>query len=205
MSNHDFTAQYLQKSLSYEEYLSRLEKIAAVADPLSLPENDRQYFPYYRLNYQRTRRIHKSYRPSEQLTRILSSIRERQLWLVITEPWCGDSAQILPYISEMARVNDKIELRVISRDEHPEVMDRYLTNGKRAIPKLVAFDRNGGELFTWGPRPEEAAEVYRQALEAGLEKAEINAKLHLWYGRNRGRALDKEFVDLYARKLSLAG
>ena len=43
----------------------------------------------------------------------IDKIEDNQLWMVITENWCGDSAQNLPYIARIASLNKKIELRII--------------------------------------------------------------------------------------------
>ncbi len=193
------------QGLRYDEYLHRMEALASIDDPGSLPETERKYWEYTRLNYQRTRRIHKTYQISDELKSLLKNISGPQLWMVLTEPWCGDSAQNLPYIAEMARVNPNINLRILSRDHNPDIMDQYLTGGKRSIPILVAFDARGRELFTWGPRPAPAAEVFRKAARQGLEKPELNQKLHLWYGRDRGKTLEREFTELLKRELALAG
>lgn len=37
----------------------------------------------------------------------------------------------------------ELELRVLRRDEHPEIMDEYLTNGSRSIPVVIVLDREG--------------------------------------------------------------
>jgi hypothetical protein len=75
-------------------------------------------------------------------------------------------------------------------------MDLYLTNGNRCIPKLIVFDENENELFIWGPRPVEAQNLFTNLKNKGVEKPEINKKLHLWYGRNRGREVEKEITEL---------
>jgi len=75
-------------------------------------------------------------------------------------------------------------------------MDDFLTNGTRSIPRLVIFDKDGNELAQWGPRPQEAQVVFLEAKEGGLEKPEILEKLHLFYGRNRGKALLAEFREI---------
>jgi hypothetical protein len=115
--------------------------------------------------------------------------------MVLTEPWCGDSAQCLPAIVKLAGANADLELQIVLRDSHLEIMDLFLTNGSRSIPRLVAFDGAGAELGQWGPRPQAAQEVFVAAKQAGLEKPEILEKLHLWYGRDRGRALAAELLD----------
>ena len=111
---------------------------------------------------------------------------------MISEPWCGDSAQCLPCLMITARLNPLVRLRVLLRDEHPAVMDRYLTRGTRSIPILVAFDEEGVEIFRWGPRPAAAQAVVDAAKRDGVEKKDLLERLHLFYGRDRGRALDAE-------------
>lgn len=152
-----------------------------------------QYLP---LNLQRTQRIEKTYVPSDEVQAAARAIRNAQIWLVLTEPWCGDSAQNLPYISKIAACSASVELRILLRDQNSDIMEVYLTNGTRSIPKLVAFDLRGRELFRWGPRPHPAAELFRQLKEAAVPGMEIRQRLHLWYARNHGRALEDEFLAL---------
>ena len=75
-------------------------------------------------------------------------------------------------------------------------MDEYQTNGTRSIPKIVAFDSEGNELFTWGPRPKEAQQLITQWKNEGIVKPELYEKLHLWYGRNRGKNIEGEFLEI---------
>jgi len=93
----------------------------------------------------------------------------------------------------MAALNANIDLRLILRDENLDIMDEYLTNGGRSIPRLVVFDQTGQDIGNWGPRPAEAQVIFKEAKDAGLEKVDILKNLHLFYGRNRGAALEDEF------------
>jgi hypothetical protein len=116
--------------------------------------------------------------------------------MVITEDWCGDSAQNLPIFASLASLNKNIDLRIVLRDENPDIMNHYLTNGiSRSIPILVVFDKSGNELFRWGPRPEEARELVDELKSQGYEKKEFLEKLHLWYARNRGKNTETELTD----------
>jgi hypothetical protein len=101
----------------------------------------------------------------------------------------------------IASESDKIDLRILDRDSNLEIMDQYLTNGiSRSIPKLVAFDPEGNEIFQWGPRPMEAQMIVENAKLNNLPKEEFVEALHLWYGRNRGMAIEVEFLELLTRK-----
>ncbi|MCP4572534.1 MAG: thioredoxin family protein [bacterium] len=148
------------------------------------------------LNLHRTQRLLRHWRPSDELAALAIRVEVPQLWMVLTEPWCGDSAQCLPCITVLAGAMPSVELRLILRDENLDIMDQFLTDGKRSIPVLVAFDEGGAELFRWGPRPVAAQAVVDQAKAEGLEKPEMLERLHLWYGRDRGATLDTELVAM---------
>ena len=178
------------------EYQQYFEKKAEAELPPDTDLETREHAQYTRLNWQRSARIRRTYRVSEDLQSVINAIDHPQIWLVITEVWCGDSAKNLPYMEKMAAINPLIKLRIILRDEHPEIIDRYLTNGTRSIPIVIAFDQAGIEIFRWGPRPHEAAELVASLKKQGLEKPQFLEQLHLWYGRNRGKVLEKEFLHL---------
>jgi hypothetical protein len=141
-------------------------------------------------------RIDKSYEPGIDIRDEIEKIADHQLWMVITENWCGDSAQNLPYIAGIASMNQNIELKLILRDSNPDIMDHYLTNGTRSIPKLVAFDNEGNELFQWGARPKAAQDLVSDLKTQGFDKKYFLEKLHSWYARNRGADIEKEILLL---------
>ena len=196
MGERLFAAYEAGQGETYQDYLAAWEAELNDTDPEMLPEKERNQWEYRKLNYQRSLRVQKTYRMPEALQEAVAAIEQPQIWMVITEDWCGDSAQTLPVIEAIASRNDQVELRILSRDDHPAVMEQYLTAGKRAIPVLVAFDETGRELFRWGPRPAAAAQLFREALAQGLSKTEIYPKLHLWYGRDRGKTVSGEFLEL---------
>ena len=147
-------------------------------------------------------RIDKSYEPGIELRDEIEKITDKQMWMVITENWCGDSAQNLPYIARIASLNMNIELKIILRDSNPDIMDNYLTAGTRSIPKLVAFDKEGNELFQWGARPKAAQELVSDLKAQGFDKKYFLEKLHSWYARNKGADIEKE-ITLLLKKSSL--
>jgi hypothetical protein len=117
--------------------------------------------------------------------------------LVITEPWCGDSLAILPVIVKLCR-RAGIELRVVRRDEHLDLIDRYLTNGGQAIPIAVVLDENFDEVFHWGPRPGPAQAVFeehREEIAAGrIEKSEVHKRIRAFYAGDKGQAIVEELL-----------
>ena len=92
--------------------------------------------------------------------------------LVIAEDWCGDASNTVPVVAKLADAVPGLELRVILRDANPEVMDRYLTNGSRSIPVVIALDENYQELGHWGPRPTEL-QAWVMANRATMPKTEL--------------------------------
>ncbi len=182
--------------ISYQEYTNNIIEELAETEPENLDPQAKELFEYKKLNLQRSTRIDKSYSMSEELKSVLDDMKEPQQWMVITEAWCGDSAQNLPYIAAVARESSLIDLKIILRDSNPDIMDNYLTNGTKSIPVLVAFDKEGNELFKWGPRPKAAKELISQLKSEGIVKPELYEKLHLWYGRNRGKDIESEFVSI---------
>ncbi|NIR47329.1 thioredoxin family protein [candidate division KSB1 bacterium] len=196
MAKDFFDARRAHKGMTYDEYLQLMQRTVENPDIESLDEQQKNRLEYTKLNLQRSQRIQRTYSVSDELCNLLEAIKVKQLWMVLTEPWCGDSAQCLPYIVKFSECNPLIDLKILLRDKNLDIMEHYLTDGKRGIPKLISFDEAGDELLQWGPRPQEAMELFRSEKDAGRSKPEIIEKLHLWYGRNRGKAIEQEFVEL---------
>jgi len=180
--------------ISFNQFNEKADEQAKEPLESIVDAHEKMLLGFTQLNQRRTARILKTYKVSEETAQVIQNIETPQTWLIITEDWCGDSAQNLPYLFRMSELNPNIELKIIYRDEHLDIIDKYLTNGGRAIPIVVGFDSDGNELFQWGPRPEVAKQLVKEWKESGLTKEEFNEKLHLWYGRDRGKTFEKEFV-----------
>lgn len=181
---------------TYNKYVEDFTNKVNSINPEELDQQRKEKFEILKLNLQRTNRLDKSFEPTEETKNIFSHIVNPQQWIVLTESWCGDSAQIVPVISKLAQLNPNIDLKILQRDSNLDYMDLYLTNGGRAIPKLIVYDGNNEELFQWGPRPKAAQDLFSKLKSEGMEKPEINKELHLWYGRNRGKEVEKEITEL---------
>ncbi len=115
--------------------------------------------------------------------------------LVLVEDWCGDASNTVPILARLAAEAPGLELRVLRRDEHPEVMDRYLTNGTRSIPIVVALDPMMRELGSWGPRPTEL-QSFVMAGKATIPKGELYPQVRKWYARDHGETTLREVLGL---------
>jgi len=190
--------------LSYREYLNLTLTEIEKSDPMQLREDENKQLKNKKLNFHRMNRIGKHHHVSDELISLINQIDKPQTWMIISETWCGDSAQNIPYISKIADLNPNINFKIILRDTNPDIMDLYLTNGTRSIPIFIAFDATGNELFRWGPRPQEAKNLFAGLKTQGLEKSGILKKLHLWYGRNRGKNFETELKEAIQFSLSIS-
>jgi hypothetical protein len=162
------------------------------------PQQTESLIHYTKLNAQRMKRIFKTLNLDPQTKQIIGQIDQPQSWLIITEGWCGDAASNVPVLAKMALLNPNIDLKLVLRDEHLELMDQFLTNGGRSIPKLIALDQNLEVLFTWGPRPLAAQHLYDQwkAMDPRPPYNEISFTLQKWYHQNKGAAVQEEVRSL---------
>lgn len=191
----------LSGALTYPQFKEISEKNVKDVYPNMLNEMELAYYEYRKLNLARVSRLEKLYKPTDEALNTISKIQSHQIWFVITEDWCGDSAQTLPVIAALANLNKNIDLKILLRDSNPEIMDMYLTNGKRSIPKLVVFDEELNEIFQWGPRPQAAKSLAEDLHKKGIEKQEVIKQLHLWYAKDGGYSTEKEIIHLLSDNL----
>jgi hypothetical protein len=93
---------------------------------------------------------------------------------VLTEDWCGDALANLPVLASLAKRTGKLHLRIFLRDQHLDLADQYLKEGKyRSIPVFVFFDQQMRELGHFIERPA-AATAEMQAATAQLAAAHPN-------------------------------
>jgi len=190
--------QAVDTGLTWAAYMDLFARVVAEGRTTG-PVQTEDLFAYTKLNLSRSRRWNKTLKVLPELEAGLP-IKAPQTWLVLTETWCGDAAQCNPIIAELAERTPGITLRFALRDEHLTIMDRYLTNGGRSIPKLIAWDDvTGEEIFTWGPRPAAAQELYSAYLAQPVEIRNAEAmkeQLHRWYFDDAGVSVQKELLAL---------
>ena len=187
----------LENTISYNEYTDLVSNLLAEGKATG-PNQSEDLTHYSLLNDKRMKRLNKTTKLSEETIQSLQEINEEQTWLLITEGWCGDAAQNSPIINKMAEVNDKIQLKVALRDENLELMDLFLTNGGRAIPKLIALDKDNNVINTWGPRPTVATKMVADyKAEHGVIDAQFKQDLQVWYNKNKGESLQEDFIELF--------
>jgi hypothetical protein len=187
-----------KNGLSYQAYRKLVEKLLS-ENKATGPNQSDELVAYSSLNQTRMNRLDKKTKIDPELQRQLQGIQRKQLWLVISEGWCGDAAQNLPVINQMTELSENIDLRIVLRDENLELMDKYLTNGGRSIPKLIVIDTQNEEVLgTWGPRPKtaQAMVVEFKNTNPNAPYSELSEQIHLWYARDRSQTIQGEFKDL---------
>lgn len=129
--------------------------------------------------------------PAWAIAAVPSGVKRKLL--VIAEDWCGDASSTIPVVARMAEAVPGLELRIIRRDEHPEVMDHYLSNGSRSIPIVIALDEDFRQLGHWGPRPG-ALQAWVMANRLTVPQAELYPQVRSWYARDRGESTLREVL-----------
>ena len=116
--------------------------------------------------------------------------------LALSEDWCGDAVNALPFVARWAEAVPGMELRVLSRDENPELMEAHLTGGRsRSIPVVMVLDPDGDEVGWWGPRPR-ALQEWVLGEGRALSGDERYKVVRRWYARDKGRTLVEEILDI---------
>lgn len=183
-----------RNTYTYSEYRLLIDEL--IAENKTTGENHSEaMLGHTNMNITRMNRLDKKAEIEEHLAKKVASLAP-QTWLVISEAWCGDAAQNLPYLSKLAELNKGINLKIILRDKNLDIMDDFLTNGGRSIPKIIALDASNEVLFQWGPRPDLLQDKYNEMKNKGLEYEEISKTIHTMYAKDKGISLQKEFLAL---------
>ena len=189
-------AKILVNAISYPEYRTLVHDLLSVGKSTG-PIQSEALTNYSLLNDRRMKRLDKTIKISDETKAVFKSITEKQTWLVLTEGWCGDAAQNLPVIQKLAAENENIALKIVLRDEYLELMDLFLTNGGRSIPKVIVLDAQNNVQHTWGPRPTLATEMMTDyKAKNGSIDAQFKQDLQVWYNKNKGQSVQEDFVNM---------
>ena len=188
--------QSLTSAYTYQDYRDLVQNLLAEGKSTG-PNQSEDLTNYSMLNDRRMKRLDKTITISEETKLEIQKITAPQTWLVLTEGWCGDAAQNLPVLHKMAELNDNINLKLILRDDHLALMDLFLTNGGRSIPKLIALNSKNNVINTWGPRPTVATKMVAdyKAKNGNLD-AQFKQDLQVWYNKDKGKSTQDDFVKM---------
>jgi len=184
---------YLEKGLTYPDYLRKIED--QLYD-LEKSGDEKGYAKYYSINLKRIERLDKNFELSAGQKEKLKSVHPNFRLLTISEGWCGDAAQSMPVVNVM--MNELgVEQKIVLRDENPELMDAYLTDGAHSIPIYIGVDKNGNELFRFGPRPKEGMKILKKHKENPeiYTDNDFHKDLQVWYNQDKGKTIFEEFLE----------
>lgn len=195
----------IDAAMTYEAYRQLTSEL--LAQNKTTGSNQSEALVHYtNLNVTRMNRLDKTMILTADSLEKLARIPQPQIWLVLTEAWCGDASQIIPILNKLATASENITLRLILRDEHLEIMDAFLTNGSRSIPKLIALDANSLDVFaTWGPRPKALQNIILPAIEdmkntedpalRAQKYDQLKTQAQSWYNHDKTRSTQEDVLN----------
>lgn len=161
------------------------------------PNQSKDLLHYSKLNNSRMKRLDKTFNLSDKTISCAQSLTKKYTFLVISEGWCGDAAQVLPVINKVAAISENIDLRIVLRDENEALMNLFLTNGGKSIPKLILLDADNNVINSWGPRPSEATKMVAEQKEKfGVLDADFKERLQVWYNTDKGQNIERDLLQL---------
>ncbi len=191
----------IKNTYSYSDYINMVITYADVRGTSGVDQIFER-IEATKMNAQRMKRIDKRIELDEALKKAIEKNKRKLTLVVLAESWCGDGAQNIPIIAKIADRSPDIELKIILRDENLRIMDDHLTNGSRAIPKVIFIDsETKEEIGTWGPRPTELQKMVLEYKEEYPESShdDFVRNVHLWYAKDKGESLQKDFVKLLSQ------
>ncbi|EID76851.1 thioredoxin family protein [Imtechella halotolerans] len=190
-------AQSLENGMTYQTYRALVEQLLS-EDKATGPSQSPEKLEASKLNHARMNRLDKTTQLENSIAEWLQENEIPQTWLVITEGWCGDAAHVLPVLNKFAENDTTITLSILLRDDNEELMDRFLTNGTRSIPKLIILNADGQVMGHWGPRTElftQKVTNYKAERDGKID-ADFKKQLQLWYNEDKGKAIQHEVWQL---------
>ncbi len=159
------------------------------------PNQSEAMLNYTKLSLARTKRGLKTFKCSAELLDAAKNSSKKN-WLVITEAWCGDAGNIIPLFHLLAEQTPDVTLKIMIRDEHPIMMENYLTNGAKSIPIFVAYDDEFTPVQHWGPRPKPAQDlVMSNKVNPQMSYEDFAISLQKWYQEDKTETLQKEITE----------
>lgn len=183
---------------TFAEYLDMTTQLVAEGRTTG-PNQSPDYVHYTELSLHRMQRLAKTTEIIPELAAAVQGLQKPFQWVVLTEPWCGDAGQNVPVIALAAALNPEIKLALVLRDDNLDLMDAHLTNGGRAIPKLLVIDPDTQDVVaTWGPRPKGAQDMVMayKALEVKPPYSEFVVEVQKWYAKDKTLSMQHELAEV---------
>lgn len=194
------TQEHIRQAFSYASFRDKINHLL-IERKTTGPNQSEKLVHFTRMNAKRMDRLDKTTVIKPELLEELRIIKEYQIWVGIVEAWCGDVPHNIAPLAKMSVSVPNLSMKLLLRDEHPDVIDGYLTNGSRSIPKVIALKADTlEELWVWGPRPAPAAQLALEMKEKGEPQEQISEALQKWYNKDKTQTLQQEIL----KKIRLA-
>lgn len=195
----EIVQEYIEKAMDYPRYSELVRQLAKIGKSTG-PNQSEAMANYTKLGDRRMARWEKTFKIPEDIQQKLKNQDKELVLLALTESWCGDAAASLPIINKIAEASPNISLKVVLRDESLDLMDAFLTNGARSIPKVIVLDKANDEIVgEWGPRPSIATQMVEDCKrEHGKLTDEFKQELQVWYNKDKGQNILEDLLKLLA-------
>jgi len=191
----NYSEIFSEQGMNYQTYRALIDQLLLEGKATGDVTYD---LHYTKMNVQRMSRVDKTVSLSDEISSTINQLKENYKFLVITEGWCGDAAQIVPVFNKIATASlGKIDLKFVLRDKNLPLIDAHLTNGGRAIPVLLILNETGNKvLASWGPRPLVLQELLKEWRKETIEMPVLAEKLHGWYAKDKTQTTQAELTVL---------
>lgn len=198
MSN--YSDIFENKGIPYANYREKITQLLSQGKTTGTDHSEAMLH-YTKMNLQRMNRVEKTTVLNDQLLQVIDHLKGKYKFLVISEGWCGDAAQIVPVIDKIvSAMPDKFDLKLVWRDQNLELIDAHLTNGGRAIPVLLILDEKGDLVLPkWGPRPQILQDLLLNWKKETTDMLVIAEQLHGWYAKDKTQAIQKELTEVLSQ------
>ncbi|WP_231460355.1 MULTISPECIES: thioredoxin family protein [unclassified Pedobacter] len=192
----NYSEIFNEQGMDYQSYRALVEQLLLEGKATGDVSYD---LHYTKMNVQRMNRVDKTVSLTEDLSNIIGSFKINYKFLVITEGWCGDAAQIVPVFNKIATASlGKIDLKFVLRDKNLPLIDAHLTNGGRAIPVLIILNETADKvLATWAPRPKILQGLLKEWKQETTEMTILAERLHGWYAKDKTLTTQAELAELF--------
>lgn len=194
--NDNLIKNSLLKAIDYNNYRNLIKTLISEGKSTG-PNQTEDLLQYSILNDKRMDRLDKKIALSEETANSLHQLNKKYTFLVISEGWCGDAAQILPILNKVAEGSKHIDLKIVLRDENEELMNNFLTNGGKSIPKVIILDEEKNVINSWGPRPLVATKMVIDYKEKhGVLDDNFKKDLQIWYNKDKGKSTQEDIITI---------
>jgi thioredoxin-like negative regulator of GroEL len=193
------TPQHTVIGDNYRSYRNKINSLLAEGKVTGKKQSE-ALVEFTKLNIQRMNRLDKTLTLIPELEQKIVNSRRKMQWVILSQGWCGDCAQLVPVFGKIAELSQgKVELALVNPDERNDLMERFATNGTRSVPKAAFFEAETGWLSgTWGPRPKPAQEIMLKwkASDGKISKDDFEKELHTWYAKDKTWTTQTELAEL---------